>query len=98
MVIPIRTPGQGRSEVTGSRKMWKASSLGKPQLLFPLWLLAMALKYLACKLPSPPILTKPKMGIGSSYHIDQVHAIIFTLGSLLCMIPVQCPLKSMERL
>lgn len=29
----IRTPGHGRSEVKGSLRMWKASSLGKPQEL-----------------------------------------------------------------
>ena len=28
----IRTPGHGRSEVTGSRRIWKASLLGIPQV------------------------------------------------------------------
>lgn len=62
MVIPTRTPGQGRSELTGSRNMWKASSLGKPQLLFSLRELGMASKYFVCKPSRPPTSTKPGTG------------------------------------
>lgn len=60
MVIPIKTPGQGRSDVIGSRNMWKASSLGKPQLLLLLRLLAVALAYLFFRSSSPPTLVKPE--------------------------------------
>lgn len=62
MVIPTRTPGQGRSELTGSLKMWKASALGSPQLLFSCRMLGMAPKYFACKPSRPPTSIKPGRG------------------------------------
>ena len=59
MDIPNMIPGQGRSDVRGSRTIWKASSRGSPQLLFSLRLLARAKKYFSFRPSIPPIAAKP---------------------------------------
>ena len=60
MDIPNRIPGHGRSDVSGSRKMWKASSRGSPQLLFSVRLVAKAKKYFSIRPSSPPTAAKPR--------------------------------------
>ena len=52
------TPGHGRSELTGSRKIWNASCRGSPHVELELWMYVdgMASMYLYCKAISPPTL------------------------------------------
>lgn len=57
--MPKMTPGQGRSEVTGSLNKWKASSRGMPQVVLGTRIAGIALPYPSIKASQPPTLSKP---------------------------------------
>lgn len=59
MDMPRSTPGQGRSEVTGWRNMWKASSRGIPQVELGTRMEGIAWGYLSRTAWNPPTSTKP---------------------------------------
>lgn len=59
MDMPMMTPGQGRSEVTGCLNMWKASERGIPQVEFGTRIAGMALAYPSIRAFQPPTSTKP---------------------------------------
>lgn len=62
--MPMRMPGQGRSELTGSLNMWKASSRGMPQVEFGTRTDGIALPYPSIKAFQPPTSTKPQQRDG----------------------------------
>lgn len=58
--MPMMTPGQGRSEFTGSLNKLKASSRGIPQVVFGTRIAGIALPYPSIKASQPPTLSKPE--------------------------------------
>lgn len=58
--MPKRTPGQGRSDVTGCLNMWKESSRGIPQVVFGTRIDGMALIYPSIIPFHPPTSAKPQ--------------------------------------
>ncbi len=77
MDMPRITPGQGRSEVTGWRNMWKASSRGIPQVVLGTRMEGMAWGYLSRTAWNPPTSLKP-----SQQHWEE-HIIIVLKASRL---------------
>lgn len=60
--MPMKIPGQGRSEFTGSLNMWKASSRGMPQVELGTRMEGMALPYPSIRPFHPPTSAKPQSG------------------------------------
>lgn len=59
MDMPTMTPGQGRSEFTGSLNRWKASSRGMPQVELGTVMDGMASPYPSIRPFQPPTSAKP---------------------------------------
>ena len=60
--MPMITPGQGRSEFTGSLNKWKASARGMPQVELGTRMEGMAFSYPSIRPYQPPTSIKPQRG------------------------------------
>lgn len=63
-VVRIISPGHGRSELTGSRKMWKASGRGRPHCCVILDMMASVKLWVV--FTEVPFITKPSLWEGTA--------------------------------